>query len=98
MKTTTIFGEVVDLDAPDLKTRVRLAQRNKDGSWKVNPMLGVHGPGAKGKRCKVCKHLLVKTFAKRYFKCHLREGTVGRCSPVSDHRANWPACSKFQER
>lgn len=44
MKTTTIFGEVVDLDAPDLKTRVRLAQRNKDGSWKVNPMLGVHGP------------------------------------------------------
>lgn len=60
---------------------------------KSNPMLK-WGKGPEGKRCKECIHFLVKQLSNRYFKCSQRKITNG---PGTDHRANWPACAKFQQ-
>lgn len=66
---------------------------------KPNPgnhlMLRRHGSGPEGKRCKHCAHIYRKEFAKNYYKCDLRGDTNG---PGTDHRVNWPACGKFEER
>lgn len=74
--------------------RIRYETRNVDGSWKVNPMGLVHGY-TEGQKCKTCKHLCYKEYAKRYYKCSLRGG-VDTASPQSDHRVNWPACAKYE--
>ena len=80
----------------DKRRRLNPALRNDDGSWKINPMVLKFGE-AEGKKCKHCKHMVIKQYGNRYFKCRLR-GNVGACSPASDHRWNWPACSKFEEQ
>lgn len=59
-----------------------------------NPMVKAHGFGPEGKRCKHCKHLFVRQYAGRYYKCGLRVNTNG---PATDQRVNWAACSKFEE-
>ncbi len=60
-----------------------------------NPLVRIFGKGPEGRKCKECKHLFVKQYASRYYKCALRVDTNG---PGSDHRANYPACSKFQPK
>lgn len=63
---------------------------NADGSYRNNPMLRFgRTPGMK---CKDCRYLYFKEFAKRYYKCMLRKNTGGQ---KSDHRVSWDACSKF---
>jgi hypothetical protein len=59
-----------------------------------NPMLK-WGMGPEGKRCKHCKHLVVKRYANKYFKCAHRPNTNG---PGTDHRVNWAACWLFEDR
>lgn len=61
------------------------------GKGKINPCLALYGKGPEGKRCKECK--LCYQHHGKYFKCELRGFTRG---PGTDHRANWPACGKFQ--
>jgi hypothetical protein len=61
-----------------------------NGKGKINPCLALYGKGPEGKRCKECK-LLFRHL--RFFKCELRGFTHG---PATDHRANWPACGKFE--
>ena len=60
-----------------------------------NPMVKTYGYGPEGKRCKHCSHLFKKQYAGTYYKCDLRFNTNG---PGSDHRVNWSACGKFEER
>jgi len=60
-----------------------------------NPMVKLYGKGPGGKKCRDCKHLYVKEWDKRYYKCALRINTNG---PGTDHRANWHACGKFVEK
>jgi hypothetical protein len=62
---------------------------------KTNPMVRSCGPGPADKKCKHCKYLFEKSYSKKYFKCEWRGNTNG---PGTDHRANWPTCSKFIER
>lgn len=62
---------------------------------KINPCLALHGKGPDGKRCKECALLYRHGNQGRYLKCELRTFTRG---PGSDHRANWPACGKFQPK
>ena len=59
---------------------------------KQNPMIKACGPGPAEFRCKHCVHFIVKTYSKTYFKCAFRGDTNG---PGTDHRANWPTCSRF---
>ncbi len=61
----------------------------------VNPMVRTFGEGPPGETCKSCKLLVAKVYANRYLKCKLRANTNG---PATDHRAGWPACSKFERR
>jgi hypothetical protein len=87
-----LFGNaVVATDAPPRV--VDGVARNRDGSYRSNPLVRAYGAGPEGKRCKGCAHLTQK---RRWFKCDLRAGTFEKSSPVSDHRANWWACGKFQ--
>lgn len=80
---------------PDNNKRVPKGTRNKDGSFKNNPMLLQHGKYGLGKKCKNCIHLVSKQYAKTYYKCELRNN-VDKKSPKSDHRVNWEACGKYQ--
>lgn len=91
MNDLDLFGEPVK---PEPAKVVDGAARTKSGSYVVNPLLRPYGPGPEGKRCKHCQHLTQKN--DRWFKCDLRAGTFEKSTPVSDHRANWPACGKFQ--
>lgn len=59
-----------------------------------NPMLRWYGPGLEGTRCKTCKHLRVKEFSRRYYKCGLRADSGG---PGTDIRVNWKSCSKYKD-
>ena len=69
--------------------------RNKDGSYKSNPML-VFGPGPEGKKCGDCKYLWRRgDVAGRFYKCDFRDNT---CGAKTDHRVRWPACIRFEER
>ena len=60
---------------------------------KPNPCIAVFGAGPEGKRCKNCSQLYRIHKGKTYLKCALRIETNG---PGSDHKANWPACGKFE--
>lgn len=62
---------------------------------KLNPMVKAQGPGPADKRCKHCAHCFSKSFSKTYYKCEFRGDTAG---PGTDHRANWPTCSRFKEK
>lgn len=59
---------------------------------KQNPMIKACGPGPEGEKCKNCKYIIRKQFGNTYFKCQWRGDSNG---PGTDHRVNWPACSKF---
>ena len=59
-----------------------------------NPCVWLHGPGPADARCKACVHFVRVQKGKTYLKCDLRRITN---SEASDHRANWPACAKFQK-
>lgn len=58
---------------------------------RVNPMVIAYGDGPKDNRCKHCKFLF---HGKHYWKCKFRGNTNGA---GTDHRANWPTCSKFKK-
>jgi hypothetical protein len=59
---------------------------------RINPMVRACGKGPEGARCKTCVHFIRKSYGGTYFKCEFRGNTNG---PGTDHRANWPACSKY---
>ncbi|WP_158993421.1 hypothetical protein [Mucilaginibacter sp. L196] len=72
-----------------------LPLKNRSGSFNINPCIAVFGAGPDNTRCKACKHLASKgNGAKNFFKCDLRTITNG---PATDHKANWPTCSKFDK-
>lgn len=60
-----------------------------------NPVVRLYGPGPEGARCKTCRHLYCREFANRYWKCPYHGDTRG---PGTDHRVNWNACAKYEER
>jgi hypothetical protein len=62
---------------------------------RVNPCVRLYGHGPADAKCKTCAFLFYHTTARRFWKCHLRIFTRG---PASDHRVNWPACGKYEER
>lgn len=62
---------------------------------RVNPCVRLYGKGPDGETCQHCSYLYRKQMSKCYLKCALRENTSG---PGTDHRARWPACSKFEKR
>lgn len=68
--------------------------KTKSGSLKSNPLIPYYGT-TEGERCKTCKHLVRKAYAKVYYKCALR-GNVDKASIASDHKVNWPACGKYE--
>lgn len=83
-----LFGED---DTPPidliLKSLMRVSKAHK-----VNPMVLAFGAGPTEHKCKACAHFYRKQYAKTYFKCAFRGDTNGL---GTDHRANWPTCSKF---
>lgn len=70
-----------------LKLEQRLGEKN--------PCVELHGPGPDGAKCKACAHLFRHEKSRVYLKCDLREFTMGA---GSDHKAGWPACSKFSQK
>ncbi len=86
-----LFGNDTPIAAPN-----QPVNRNKDGSWKFNPMTLQHGE-TEGEKCKDCRHLVSKRYSKTYYKCALRNNVEVR-SPQSDHRVNWVACGKFEKQ
>lgn len=74
------FGEIID------ETLYGPRKRS------VNPCVELYGAGPEGERCKHCTHLYVKQYSSNYYKCDLRRNSNG---PATDHRANWPACGRF---
>ena len=48
-----------------------------------------------GQKCKQCKHLLVRQYANKYYKCRLWRVTD---SASTDIRINKTACGKFEPR
>lgn len=58
-----------------------------------NPVIAVYGPDKFGRSCKFCAHLYRKRYGRVYLKCDLRKDTNGA---GSDHRANWPACARYE--
>jgi hypothetical protein len=72
--------------------RKRKEERTSDGAYRNNPMLEIHGE-TPGKKCRDCKFLCVREFAKRYYKCEHRGCSA---SPATDHRVNWPACGLYE--
>ena len=62
---------------------------------RANPMIAAYGAHPEpDKKCKDCKFLIVKKYARNYYKCAHRGDTNG---PGTDHRKHWPACRKHQE-
>lgn len=62
----------------------------------LNPCVRLYGLGPVEFRCKHCRLLFKHQPAiKSFFKCELRNLTHG---PGSDHRANWPACGRFEPK
>ena len=78
------FGEILDEAAGK--------QQLLFGGECKNPCVNVYGY-MKGKKCRDCKHLFVRQYSKRYYKCGLRRNTA---SERTDHRVNWPACGKWE--
>jgi hypothetical protein len=56
----------------------------------VNPCVKAFGPDRDNRTCKSCAKLRHRGIAKKYLQCVLRGDVPGR-----DHRASWPACSKY---
>lgn len=67
----------------------------KNSNSQKNPMVDAFGPGPEGTMCKQCAHIVSKIYSKRYYKCEKRGGI--NMTNVTDHRVNWPSCSKFEE-
>jgi hypothetical protein len=62
----------------------------------TNPMVKAFGEyHIRDVKCKTCEHFIRKELSKTFFKCAFRGNTNG---PGTDHRANWPACTKYQKR
>jgi hypothetical protein len=78
----------------DIGVVEHLFPRTKSGALRENPMPSVYGPGPADKRCRDCVHLLVFEQSRRWFKCELRRMSS---SVVTDHRATWPTCGKFEQ-
>jgi hypothetical protein len=74
--------------------RLRMEAKEAEKNREPNPMVRAFGRGPEGKICRECRHMIVKRFAKTYYKCRFRENTNG---PGSDHRVRWSACVKFEE-
>lgn len=70
----------------DIKPTLKTTHR------KINPMIAAYGPGPSELKCKSCKHFLRFKQSKTWFKCALRRNG----GPATDHRANWPACARFE--
>jgi len=51
------------------------------------------GTGPSGETCKTCRHLTVRRFANRYYKCGLVRATGG---PATDVRLKSPACRAWE--
>jgi hypothetical protein len=65
------------------------------GDARVNPCVRLHGLDPQARKCKDCALLLCNRMSKNYYKCELRGVTHGA---ATDHKVNWPACAKFEER
>ena len=76
-----------------LKAKAHAIKEQLDLKLIPNPVVRIYGFGPKGQKCKGCKKLYFRQHSKRYYKCELRKETRGT---GSDHRVNWPACSKFE--
>lgn len=62
---------------------------------KVNPMVLKYGAGPADRNCAFCVSFFVGgTGARGHFKCRWRGNTSGA---GTDHRANWEACSKYEQ-
>lgn len=75
--------------------RIQASNREKARRAAGNPCVATFGKVPAGRTCETCRHLIVKTFDKRYWKCELRGNTDGS---ATDHRVRWPACGRFEER
>ncbi len=84
MSEQIVFGEISKQEA---EKKFGIAAMKK-------PVIALYGPDPMGRTCKLCSHLYARQFSKRYWKCSLRKETRGA---GSDHRVNWPACSKYAE-
>jgi len=59
-----------------------------------NPMVRAHGFGPEGTRCKTCRFIYSRTFAKKYYKCKFRGDTRGE---GTDHQCNWDSCLYYEQ-
>lgn len=89
----TLWGDTARLpvDALPVLPQPRTPKPKVEG----NPCVALYGSDPAGRKCKACAHLCYFQQSARWYKCDLRKLTHG---PGSDHRVNWPACAKFQER
>lgn len=72
------------------------SQKEKLKDTEKNPCVKLYGAGPEAETCKHCTYLTLQRYtAKNYYKCKLRTITRG---PATDHRVNWKACAKFQEK
>jgi hypothetical protein len=62
---------------------------------KGNPCVRLHGLDPQGRKCSGCALLACNHKSRNYYKCRLRGITNGA---ATDHKFNWPACGKFEER
>lgn len=79
------------------KTHKLSADRARTLRAKTRIANGYHPLGLRlrepsGETCGACKHLRVKEYAGRYFKCALARDTKG---PATDVRKKWPACERW---
>ncbi len=74
------FGEITRAEA----------EKQAGIAHQENPCVAAYGRDPMGRSCKFCANL--KRYG-RYMKCALRHNTA---SAATDHRANWPACGKYE--
>lgn len=86
-----LFGKEIEYRDPNGN---QITGRTKTGAFINNPLIPLYGI-KEGEKCKNCAHLVRKAYSKVYYKCELRNN-VDKCSPKSDHKVGWPACSKFE--
>lgn len=90
-----LFGFDVPVDGSTSSSVKKKAKAWPDAAH-FNPMVRAYGRHEDPDlRCKNCKYLFYKQFARRYYKCDLRGNTNGT---GTDHRKHWPACKKHEER
>jgi len=72
-------------------------RKKKSRTTKPNGYAGKPGTGPKGEKCKTCKHLCKRVFAKTYYKCALYcKGRTRLGGRGSDVLLNSPACQKWE--